>query len=160
MQNSCCDHRNFDSVNQPLYFECLNPAEVRFCCKIGQFCCSYYFGSTLQLSYKAQLPPSCNCKCILKVAIFLDCGLTTTQPWFNLFSDLVKAVIGLQHRSFKIYPIWETLEAISRKNTGFATLVNGTVTTKYRCLNPVLVIVILYGVTCLNWVLNYLFLLI
>ena len=156
MQNSCCDHRNFDSVNQPLYFECLNPVEFRFCCKIGQYCLSYYFASTLQLSYKAQLP-SFNRKLILKVAIFLDCGSTTTQPWFNLFSDLVKAVAELQHRSFKIYPIWEKLEAISRKNKGFATLVNGTVTTKYHCLNPVLVIAILYGVISLNRVYSFFF---
>ncbi len=99
-------------------FGCLNPVEVRFCCKIGQYCLSYYFASTLQLNYKAQLP-SCNRKFMLKVAKFLDYGLTTTQPWFNLFSDLLKTVTELQYRSFKIYPIWETLEAISLANKGF-----------------------------------------
>jgi hypothetical protein len=56
-----------------------------------------------------------------KVVICSAYGSMTAQLWFNLFSGLAKIVVGQKHRSFKIFPIWKTPEAISQNNTGFAT---------------------------------------
>jgi ribosomal protein L21E len=56
-----------------------------------------------------------------QVVICSAYGSTRVQLWFNLFSGLAKIVVGQQHRSFKIFPIYKMPEAISQNNTDFAT---------------------------------------